>query len=67
MATQYSFSSKEWEGGLGGSSTLQLILKVIRIIGGHPILLQTYKQGKGNPNTQILIKVNYRGKLINVN
>jgi hypothetical protein len=37
------------------------------MIGGRLILLQAYKQRKGNPNTQDLIKVNYQGSLINVN
>jgi hypothetical protein len=37
------------------------------MIGGRPILLQAYKRGKGNPNIQDLIKVNYQGNLINVN
>jgi hypothetical protein len=46
-----SFLSRRWEGGLSG----------------HPIFLQAYKGGKGNHNTQNLIKVNYQGNLINVN
>jgi len=48
---QISFLSRGREGGLSG----------------HLIFLQAYKQGKGNPNTQNLIKVNYQGNLINVN
>jgi len=46
-----TFLSKGWERGLSG----------------RPIFLQAYKRGKGNPNTQNLIKVNYQGNLINVN
>ncbi len=65
---KYFDSFKKCEGWSAGRLILLLAYNEwARDSGNHLSFPQAYKQRKGNPNIQILIKDNYQGNLINVN